>query len=304
MDFVTVINFIRDFLLTLMSLLTMMSPAFGGPGAAYQAKNADQLVMSMAVVSDIHVETNNPDAYENYEDLLYGIKGGEDIDAAAYLGDNVMNGQIAEDVFFYAGLIGVKPAKQNLVVVGNHDQGNGDGDVAKLSENFVKFNNLFLGNRIDKTYYYKVINGCYVIVLASEDPDAQTFILNTEQYNWLEGVLKEAKAANAPTIVLNHFPIRYLQGTYNGTQLAELLKAYNVDLFLHGHIHDDLGADNFYNWGGINCVNLPRATETTHYAPGDGIVFEVYENEILVRGRDFIKGEWIDGLEYTYAITR
>ena len=154
MDIVTVINFIRDFLLTLMSLLTMLSPAFGGPGAAYQAKNADQLVMSMAVVSDIHVETNNPNAYENYEDLLYGIKGGEDIDAAAYLGDNVMNGQIAEDVFFYAGLIGVKPAKQNLVVVGNHDQGNGDGDAAKLSENFVKFNNLFLGNRIDKTYYF------------------------------------------------------------------------------------------------------------------------------------------------------
>lgn len=304
MDIVTVINFIRDVLVTFMTLLTMVSPAFGGSGVAYEAKNADKLVMSMAVVSDIHVETNNPEAYENYADVLYGIKAGKDIDAAAYLGDNVMNGQLAEDIFFYAGLRGINPAKNNLVVVGNHDQGNGEGDFAELSENFLKFNKLFLGNKLDKAYYYRVINDCYVIVLASEDPNAQTFIMGTEQFNWLEGVLKEAKAANAPTIVLNHFPIRYLQGTYNGTQLANLFKEYNVDLFLHGHIHNDLGEDNFYNWGGINCINLPRVTEITEYVAGDGVVLEVYENEIVVRGRDFIKGEWIDGLDFTYTITR
>ena len=35
---------------------------------------------------------------------------------------------------------------------------------------------------------------------------------------------------------------------------------------------------------------------------GDGIVVEVYENEILVRGRDFANGQWIEGLEYTYPI--
>lgn len=304
MDITTVLTFIKDVFLTLMTLLAMMSPAFPGSGVSYEAKKPDQVVMSFAAVSDIHVETNHPEAYDNYADVLYGIKAGKDIDAAAYLGDNVMNGQLAEDIFFYAGLKGVNPAKQNLVVVGNHDQGNGEGDFNELSKNFLIFNKLFMINQIDKPYYYRVINGCYMIVLASEDPDAQNFKMGTEQYTWLEGVLKEAKAANAPTIVLNHFPIRYLQGTYNGTQLAELFKAYNVDLFLHGHIHDDLGTDNFYNWGGINCINLPRVTETTDYVAGDGVVVEVYENEILVRGRDFIKGEWIDGLEYTYPIAR
>ncbi len=304
MDIVTVINFIRDFVLTVMTLLTMLSPAFPGSGTAYEAKNPDALVMSFAAVSDIHVETNNPEAYENYADVLYGIKAGKNIDAATYLGDNVMNGQLAEDIFFYTGLRGINPAKNNLVVVGNHDQGNGEGDFYELSENFLTFNKLFLGNKIDKPYYYKVINGCYMIVLASEDPGAQTFKMGAEQFEWLEGVLKEAKEANAPTFVLNHFPIRYLQDGYTGTDLANLLKAYNVDLFLHGHIHDDLGPDNFYNWGGINCINLPRVTEITLYEAGDGVVVEVYENEILVRGRDFIKGQWIDGLEYTYPITK
>lgn len=304
MDIATVLTFIKDVFLTLMTLLTMLSPAFPGSGTAYEAKNPDQLIMSFAAVSDIHVETNNPEAYENFADVLYGIKAGKNIDAAAYLGDNVMNGQLAEDIFFYAGLRGINPAKQNLVLAGNHDQGNGDGDFAKLSENFLTFNNLVLGNKLDNAYYYRVINGCYLIALVSEDPEAQNFIMSTEQFNWLEGVLKDAKEANAPVIVMNHFPIRYLQGTYNGNQLAALLKTYNVSLFLHGHIHDDLGPDNFYNWGGISCINLPRITEITNYVAGDGVVVEVYENEILVRSRDFITGQWIDGLEYTYPIAK
>ena len=61
-----------------------------------------------------------------------------------------------------------------------------------------------------------------------------------------------------------------------------------------------MGADNFYNSYGIDCINLPRITEITSYEAGDGIVVEVYEDEIVVRTRDFIKGEWVEDLRYTY----
>ena len=84
--------------------------------------------------------------------------------------------------------------------------------------------------------------------------------------------------------------------------LANLLGRYNNVLYIHGHIHDELGADNFKVEGGINTINLPRSTEVVDYEPGDGIVVEVYENEVLVRVRDFIKGEWVEGLEYRYPL--
>lgn len=305
MDISTVLTFIKQVLATFLTLIMMISPnSMGNKPVAYEAENPDTLVMSFAAVSDIHVETNFPDSYRNYSDVLYGIKAGKDIDAVAYTGDNVMNGQLLENFFFYMGLKFVKPSKENFVVVGNHDVGNGEGDYEKLRKDFIKNNNNYIGNKIDDMYYYRVVNGCYMIVLASEDSEAQTFKMSDAQYTWLEGVLKKAKADNAPTIILNHFPIRYLQDGHTGEELAALFNTYGVDLFIHGHIHDDLGTDNFYNWNGINCINLPRVTEVTLYAAGDGVVVEIYENEILVRGRDFINGQWIDGLQYRYPLSK
>jgi 3',5'-cyclic AMP phosphodiesterase CpdA len=302
MEISTVLLYIKDLFATIMILLTMVSPAFGGNGKTYEAENPDALVTSFAVVSDIHVETNNPASYQNLNDVLYGIKEGKNIRTAVYTGDNVMNGQFLENLFFYTALRAVKPAENNFVVAGNHDFGNGAGDYASLRNDFIRFNKFFLGNDFGKDYYYNVVDGCYMIVLTSEDPQAGDFTMGEEQFRWLEGVLKEAKAADAPIFVFNHFPLHYLDNdsAIHHSQLGPMLRDYGVDLFVHGHIHDDLGADNFYNYYGINSINLPRVTETTDYIAGDGIVVEVYKDEILVKGRDFISSEWIDGLEYRY----
>lgn len=301
MDISTVLIFIKEVLATLMILLTMMSPAFGGNGTAYEAENPEELVASIAVVSDIHVETNNPKSYTNLYNLLEGIKAGKNLDAAVYTGDNVMNGQLLENFFFYSAVRSINPAKENLVVVGNHDLGNGAGNHENSTNDFIANNNLYLGKDLDKMYYYEIINGCYVICLATEHGDPVGSKMSDEQLAWLENVLKEAQAADAPVLVFNHFPIRMLVDR-DASEFSALLKKYDVDLYVHGHIHDHLGQDNFYSWDGIDCINLPRSTETTNYDAGDGIVIEVYENELLVRGRDFITGEWIEGLEYRYPL--
>ena len=304
MDITSVITYLKELFATFLIFLTMLSPAFGNSGATYEAENPDELIASFVVLSDIHVETDQPEAYSYLYKVFQGVKAGKNIDAVVYTGDNVMNGQITENVFFYSALKAAKPAKNNFVITGNHDLGNGAGNYENSSKDFIANNNFYLGNKIDKLYYYRVVNGCYMIFMASEDVNASDFVMSREQFNWLEGVLKEAQEAGAPIFVFNHFPIRYLDD--NGTEvyrdeLAALFVKYGVDLFVHGHIHDDLGADNFYTWGGVSCINLPRITEITEYEAGDGIVVEVYENEFVVKGRDFIKGEWIEGLEYRYA---
>lgn len=303
MDFSTVFVFVKQVLATLMTLLMMLSPAFGGNGAVYEAENKEELVMSFAAVSDTHVETNNPEAYKAFYDLLEGVKGGKDIDATVFLGDNVMNGQVLEDIFFYLGVAGVKPSENIFVTMGNHDIGNGEGDFAQLNTKFIFNNNFYLKNDLDKGYYYKVINGCYMIFLASEDLTVNTCVMTEEQLEWFKGVLDEAAAKNAPTFVFNHHPLTYLSGV-DGNSLKNLLAEYDNILYIHGHIHDELDADNFKNEGGVNTINLPRSTETVEYEPGDGIVVEVYEDEVVVKVRDFIKGEFVEGLEYRYPLSK
>lgn len=299
MDIMTVLNFAKEMIATILILLTMWSPAFGESTVSYTAERPDELVASFAAVSDIHVETNRAETYKNFKDVLAGIKGGEDIDAVVYTGDNVMNGQIIENLFFYLGVRGVMPAEKNYVVMGNHDIGNGTGDYLDHKNNFITNNRLFLGNLVNDGYYYRVENGCYLIFLGLEDLTVNTSIMSEEQLNWFAGVLDEAKAKDAPILVFNHHPIDYLEGV-PADSLINLCKGYDKLIYVHGHIHDHLGADNFYNRGGVNCINLPRCTESVDYEPGDGIVIEVYENEFVVRGRDFIKGEWIDELRYEY----
>lgn len=299
MDFFTIVTFIKEVLATLLILLNMTAAAPVNPEAVYQAENPDELIAGFAVISDVHVETNQPESYQNFNDILYGIKAGEDIDAVIYTGDNIMNGQLAEDFFFYSAIRTIKPSENNFVVSGNHDVGNGEGDYDFLRKKFLSNNALYLGNTLKTDYYYKVVNGCYAIVLASEDNTAQSFTMTEEQFIWLEDVLKQAQSEDAPVLVFNHFPIRYLSN-HSPARLADLLKKYNCELFVHGHIHNDMGTDNFYSSYGIDCINLPRITEVHQYKAGDGIVIEVYEDEIVVRARDFIEGEWIDGLRYTY----
>ncbi len=306
MEISTVIIYLKDLFITIMTLLMMLSPAFPAQGVPYTAENPDELITSFAVVSDIHVETNNPEAYANLKNVLEGIKAGENLDSVVYTGDNVMNGQILESLFFYTAVKAVNPAENNFVLAGNHDYGNGAGDYETLRKNYLANNLLYLGEKIENDYYYRVVNGVYMICLVSEKPSTDDFTMTRAQLEWLEGILEEAKAANAPIFVFNHYPLRYLDN--DGTEYSEVDKAelgallteYGTELFIHGHIHDDIDANNFYKSYGVDCINLCRVTEITEYEPGDGVVVEVYEDEVVVRGRDFIKGEWIGGLRYTY----
>lgn len=301
MDFSSIVIYLKDLIATIMVLLMMMSPAFGGNGIKYEAENPDELVMSFSAVSDIHIETNNPKSYKAFYDILEGAKAGENHDALVFLGDNVMNGQVLENLFFYLGVRSVMPAQNNLVAMGNHDIGNGHGDYDELCSNFIINNNLFLGNGLKKPYYYKVINGCYMIFVAPEALTVDTCIMSEEQLSWVENVLNKAKAEEAPVFVFNHHPLYSLEGVETDA-LASLLSSYDNLLYICGHIHNRLSEDSFRQEGGVDIINLPRSSEVVDYEPGDGIVVEVYEDEILVRGRNFITGEWIEELEYRYSL--
>ncbi len=303
MDISTVFTFIKQVAATFIALATMFLPVASTPELAYEAKNPDELIMSFSAASDVHVETNNPDAYKAFKALISGMKAGKNHSTAVFLGDNVMNGQLLENFFFYMGIKAVSPAEHNLIALGNHDLGNGNGEYAKLRKNFLNNNRLYLGNKLENTYYSRIINGCYMIFLASENLTVNDFVISDEQLEWIKGILEEAAAAKAPVFVFNHHPINYITGMDENT-LTDLFSQYGNLLYIHGHTHNQLGTDNFYTLNGVNCICLPRSTEIVNYAPGDGIVVEVYENEILVRGRNFINGEWIEELVYTYPISK
>ena len=300
MDISSVITYLHELFATFLVFLTIVSPVFGNDAAKFEAEKPDELIASFVVLSDIHVETDQPESYTYLSQVLDGVKAGEDVDAVIYTGDNVMNGQFLENFFFYSAVKAIKPSENNFVLTGNHDLGNSSGDYNSLLKDFISNNKLYLGEDGGMGYYYRVVNGCYIIALASEEESTWKLTMSEEQFAWLEGVLKQAKAENAPIFVFNHFPIRY-EGNAS-ERLTKLLNDYGADLYVHGHYHDHpIYSGNFYDHQGINSINMTRPTEMTLFAPGEGIVIEAYEDNFVVRVRNFITGEWVDGLRYEYT---
>ncbi len=297
-----VLNSAKHIIATILTLI-MLPITFMMPTTdSYEAKDADKLITSFTVLSDIHIEGNNYPTFKKFSEILKEVHNAEDNDTLVFLGDNTMNGQDIESIFFYGALKAAKPAQNLLVAPGNHDYGNGTGVYDELKPRFKRYAN-FVGCGIgDNNYYYKVIDGCYFIVLSSESDTVNDCLISDTQLSWLKGVLDEASKGDNPIFVLNHHPVNYIQ---NGdqTRLSEVLNDYEKLFYFCGHTHWALSGHTVSVVNGVQQINIPRTTDDDYEgnAGGIGAVVEVYENEVLVRFRDFDDSEWVEGYEYSFT---
>ncbi len=281
----------------------MMLMCLGPYPAEHTAKNEDDLQLTFSVLSDVHIESNNLETYQMLFKIMRDakkMKGGND--AIVFLGDNTMNGQDIENMYFYSALNAVKPADEIIVASGNHDFGNGTGDFETYLKRYLGYNNFFLRQGIEKAYYYKVINGCYFIVLATESDSVNYMDISDTQLSWLGSVLEEAESMGCPAFVFNHYPVNYIGGD-NYDALYETLNGYNNVIYFSGHTHFQYhNQSSIRNYGSFTEFNLPKCTEHTlsDYDGGIGAQVEVYENEIIVRIRDFADSLWLD--EFVFQI--
>lgn len=297
-----VLNFVKHVIATVLTLIMLPVTFMMPPTDSYEAKDADKLITSFTVLSDIHIEGNNYPTFREFSEILKEVHNSEDNDTLVFLGDNTMNCQDIESIFFYGALKAANPADNLFIVPGNHDFGNGTGYYEMYRDRFLKYAN-FAGADIDSPYFYKVIDGCYFIVLATESDTVNDMNISDAQLQWLKGVLDEAAKTDKPVFVFNHYPVNYIQnGEY--TKLSDVIDDYENILYFCGHTHAPLSKASISVVNGINQVNIPKSTEhaVDGYECGIGAVVEVYEDEVLLRIRDFDDGKWVEGYEYSYPI--
>ncbi len=286
------LNFVKELFLSLMILTSMFFAPFGAE--PYEAKNPDEAKLVFNAVSDVHVETNHSASYTNFEKVLRGIKANKSSNATVFLGDNTMNGQEIENFLFFGAVNAMVDSENTFVALGNHDIGNGEGDYDGFINRYTRYNNLLLKNNIDKPYYFRVVNGCYMIFLASEELCVHSFHMSDEQIEWFKNTLEQAAKSGNPVFIFSHHPLNYIDNE-NSNLLFDICSGYDNVYSIHGHTHWDY---EVYSEKGITCVNLPRVTETVDYAPGIGVMVEVYDDEIIFRERDFFEGEWLSEVSF------
>lgn len=295
-----VLNFVKHVILTVFTLVFMPLSFLISPAEGYEAKKPDELKTSFTVLSDIHIEGNNFQTFKEYSEILNEVNSAKDNDTLVFLGDNTMNGQHIESVFFFSALKFTKPADNLIIAPGNHDYGNGTGGYDEMYKRFNSYAN-FAGCKIEENNYYKIIDGYYFIVLTTESDTVNGIDVSDEQLQWLTDVLDEAAKEDKPTFVFCHHPVNYIEDGPDN-RLSNVLDDYKNVIFFCGHTHFALYEGSVSEVNGVLSVNVPKSTEhaTQGYEPGIGAVVEVYENNVLLRFRDFDDGKWVEGYEYNF----
>ena len=290
---------------TLIALVMLLAVGISN-SEKYDVRDPENCRLHFSVLSDAHIEGNNFMRYKVYARSLQNLKKNQSGNAAiVFLGDNTMNGQHIENMLFHGTASLLLRGETVLPVMGNHDIGNGNGDYEKLQNRWFDYTEAFFGKKLEHPYYYEVIDGYYFIVLGPEAQEVYDLVMSDAQFAWLEDVLSKAAQSGKPAFVFSHFPTDDASDeTGKSTdRLMDMLKAYNEtnDLFCFvGHTHMPLYLFwSFHTSDGFPETYLPRLTSLggekdneVNDNTGVGIEVELYDDEIMIRGRDFYRGEW------------
>lgn len=262
---------------------------------AWDVYDPDACRLHFSVVSDVHTEGTNAMRYKVLARSMQDIKKCKSgNDAILFLGDNTMNGFHGENILFHGIVRAVLRGENVMTVLGNHDVGNGQGDYDEKLNDFLFFSDAFFGRDLEKPCYVEEINGYTFIVLGLD-----------VQLQWLQNAL-DAADGDKPVFIFAHYPLQRsdMQGDSDSDSLSAMLARYgaehNVFCFV-GHTHMDLSLSrSFRAYNGYRQIYLPRLTELNgardnepSKRTGDGLEVEVYDDELVIRGRNFFRGEWI-----------
>ncbi len=162
-------------------------------------------------------------------------------------------------------------------------------------------------------YYQQRLGGYAFIFLGTERPLAKDCHLSIMQLEWLQERLQAAATASPgkPIFVFLHQPLLNTvagsleqQGWYGVEQdheLKQLLLQYPQVMLFSGHTHWQLSSPHtMHQWADgpvmFNAASIAYLwTDADEYLEGSqGYYVELYPAHIVIRGRDFAAGRWVE----------
>lgn len=167
------------------------------------------------------------------------------------------------------------------------------------------------------SYYTYFMGGCNMIFLGADSYKDGNAVYSEAQLNWLKAVLAQT-SLDKPAFVFMHEPLpntvsgsTHLQGygnVYNYLQVQSIIEQYSNVVMFNGHTHWTMDAERTmykfkngakaFNTASVASLWIDQNGTGNELAGSQGYYVTVYEEAILVRGRDFTTGQWIPQAEY------
>lgn len=134
-----------------------------------------------------------------------------------------------------------------------------------------------------KRYYFFQREGIAFFILDSSFPFSQYGLIDTTQLKWLKETLASLPPSQPIILACHHPPLPGKNFLLNAKELFQILRPYNVVLFLTGHGHSDL----LWKVEGINCLmtNGLMDDDATYR------VIDIKNNEITISTHQLGGGE-------------
>lgn len=280
-------------------------------------RGGSDVKLKIALVSDTHLR-NDFKSTSAFQTGLKRISHAEPAyDALVIDGDCTNRSYESQNKEIMRLLQKYSCAKTVIPVMGNHDTGLGtkgtDGYEACMTRH-MKVINMYHDSKTP--YFYKVINGYYIIALSSEsDRFEDNEDMSDEQIAWLEARLCDAEKSGLPVFIFNHYAFNnslqidkiWPEGELGerSDEIKALLKKHK-DLkifFITGHMHNYFGVNKAETDGNIIMIDVPSYGKENfsfengydkpveHPELGLGYQMEVYDNCVEFKAVDYNKGK-------------
>lgn len=281
-----------------------------GSGSGY-----GNVLLRFQVITDTHVmadpgHTHNRNLARALEDIK---RMAPNSDGIMHAGDLTDHGHAEEYAEFNriwlehgAGL----PVR--YIASGNHDVGLGHWPSR-------------LGAYLDATgmsgpYHDHWVKGYHFIFLGTEQGLELFSSLSQVQLSWLDAKLSEGEDPARPAFVFLHQPLKdTVAGSYESQnwfgvaqdeELKEVLSRHKQAILFTGHTHWELEASHTLFDGEERLPKMINAAsvaylwtdEDEHKDGSQGLFVEVYADRVVVKGRDFAAGKWLEKARFEWEI--
>lgn len=271
-----------------------------------------KMLYKVGVLADIHLPMQTGE--EDFQRAMAYLVGIEKVDFINICGDFTYNGTNSELDNYKAKVNAYRGTTPVYAITGNHEcypDGVAEGDIEGRIAAYTGY---------PLYYSFAYDNDVYIMVGVRSNSASDLFTATELQwlYETLEAnrnkrcfVFEHVFPWDGSGDVLDAYGTDLLAGT-PGKSFLSLMRHYKNVLWFHGHSHvkfdgqlyeDMANIDTLYGMYSIHIPSLAYPAEGDAdrgylYAESEGYVVDVYENGIHLRGRDFVKGEFLPIASY------
>lgn len=296
--------------------------------------NSARKLYSFGALSDIHLgKPEDSNEQEDFARALTYLDEQNDIELVCICGDLTDGGTAAQLNEFEDYVSRYAANTPVYAIAGNHEAPFNDNTVTEESS-IVGIGFDALRPYTGQELYYSFTHGNDVFIMVGEWAWSYKWPFSIAEMQWLYDTLEANR--NRRCFVFQHLlsfegcgnpypdlesPTTDILGCENTSRFSNipgriflsLMRHYKNCIWFHGHSHTafecqkDNPAANYDRYYVIHSVHIPSLAvpreyendkKVDRYSDSEGYVVDVYENGIHLRGRDFVKGEFLPIASY------